>query len=703
GVMVKVQRVGSGSPAVVSAGLKQGSSSKRRGSASSSKAAMTEEVVRAHAFISGKVQGVFYRNNTVKQAQERGLFGWVRNLQDGRVELQTQGPKGAVEDLLRWCHQGPAKAVVREVQVTWVPAESGGPASFKKMKDALNAGYAARRHRDAGNEGPKLPMSWVLGAVYANAELANLNVLLNRSHLKRSLTWFRLGPGMIIESLGAAIVRGTEALDSDVVLRLAPSSRAEVLQLGLGSSGKRILIRSTGLSGGEEGWVSVIAQNAAPLWRVLAEAQMVGSPAEAPTEAGASKGAEEKASEVEERRREWPPEAEKTARQALPHLRLTDCYHVGDICVSTGTVLMRRDESLEVKSPLVCKVDAEIELEVLKIGTGPSGKRLLVREARHGKEGWVSVVREDGAELLRLQRREAKQSEYFVGEGHALGGSGKADPRAAALAAAEQRQASALSHGVGEAKVKQLREREQREALLKKVTEVYTRRKEEVPFAMQSISLDALQKHWEHLQRPVAVESASSQSARPSAASPSWHVPMDFEPPSRLPRALSEAAHAPAAESPEEWRRLQVKEASSVFGLSSGQLEAVSQLEALGFDYGRALEAFLACEHNQELAANYLLEGQIATEVVSAPHNNNNYNRQQLQQQQLGRPPPASASKLPPAFPGASPREQDISLLKLEWDAVRRIQELGFDRATALKAFLACGQDEELAGNRLLL
>ncbi|CAE8593566.1 unnamed protein product, partial [Polarella glacialis] len=112
-------------------------------------AAMTEEVVRAHAFISGKVQGVFYRNNTVpassplcsadervKQAQERGLFGWVRNLQDGRVELQTQGPKGAVEDLLRWCHQGPAKAVVREVQVTWVPAESGGPASFKKMKDA---------------------------------------------------------------------------------------------------------------------------------------------------------------------------------------------------------------------------------------------------------------------------------------------------------------------------------------------------------------------------------------------------------------------------------------------------------------------------------------------------------------------------------------------------------------------------------------
>eukprot|EP00933_Yihiella_yeosuensis_P045185 TRINITY_DN40510_c0_g1_i1.p1 TRINITY_DN40510_c0_g1~~TRINITY_DN40510_c0_g1_i1.p1 ORF type:complete len:131 (+),score=35.70 TRINITY_DN40510_c0_g1_i1:43-435(+) len=113
---------------VVQASLKQRKSR--------SKVAMEDgERVRAHAFVSGKVQGVFYRNNTVKQAQERSLSGWVRNLCDGRVELQAQGTKEQVEDLLRWCHDGPAKAKVKSVDVSWVdPEEDVG--SFKKIADA---------------------------------------------------------------------------------------------------------------------------------------------------------------------------------------------------------------------------------------------------------------------------------------------------------------------------------------------------------------------------------------------------------------------------------------------------------------------------------------------------------------------------------------------------------------------------------------
>mmetsp|Transcript_10358 Transcript_10358/g.28824 ORF Transcript_10358/g.28824 Transcript_10358/m.28824 type:complete len:100 (-) Transcript_10358:148-447(-) len=91
-------------------------------------------VARAHAFVSGKVQGVFYRNNTVKQAAARGLGGWVRNLRDGRVELVAEGPKETVEDLLAWCRNGPSKAVVKDVQVDWEPPE-GKFNGFDKVAD----------------------------------------------------------------------------------------------------------------------------------------------------------------------------------------------------------------------------------------------------------------------------------------------------------------------------------------------------------------------------------------------------------------------------------------------------------------------------------------------------------------------------------------------------------------------------------------
>lgn len=76
-----------------------------------------KDVVRAHIWVTGKVQGVGYRASTWDMAQLLKLYGWVRNLSDGRVEAVFEGPSAQVEEILRWCHQGPPAAVVREVAV----------------------------------------------------------------------------------------------------------------------------------------------------------------------------------------------------------------------------------------------------------------------------------------------------------------------------------------------------------------------------------------------------------------------------------------------------------------------------------------------------------------------------------------------------------------------------------------------------------
>lgn len=77
----------------------------------------------AHAFISGKVQGVGYRYSTMNEAKKLGLNGWVRNLPDSRVEAVFEGESEVVEEMIRWCHQGPRSAVVNDVQVEYSEAE----------------------------------------------------------------------------------------------------------------------------------------------------------------------------------------------------------------------------------------------------------------------------------------------------------------------------------------------------------------------------------------------------------------------------------------------------------------------------------------------------------------------------------------------------------------------------------------------------
>jgi acylphosphatase len=74
---------------------------------------------RAHAFVSGRVQGVFFRDHTRRWAASLGLTGWVRNVYDGRVELIAEGEKGKVESLIDRLRQGPPIARVENVEVTW--------------------------------------------------------------------------------------------------------------------------------------------------------------------------------------------------------------------------------------------------------------------------------------------------------------------------------------------------------------------------------------------------------------------------------------------------------------------------------------------------------------------------------------------------------------------------------------------------------
>lgn len=76
------------------------------------------ETVRAHVYVTGRVQGVFYRASTRDAAREAGVDGWVRNLDDGRVEAVFEGPEPAVERLIDWCHTGSDAAAVEDVDVT---------------------------------------------------------------------------------------------------------------------------------------------------------------------------------------------------------------------------------------------------------------------------------------------------------------------------------------------------------------------------------------------------------------------------------------------------------------------------------------------------------------------------------------------------------------------------------------------------------
>lgn len=83
---------------------------------------------RVRVLADGRVQGVFFRDSTRREASRLGLTGWVANRPDGRVEAEFQGPSDAVDQAVEFCRRGPGHAAVRDLaveEVDLVDGESG--------------------------------------------------------------------------------------------------------------------------------------------------------------------------------------------------------------------------------------------------------------------------------------------------------------------------------------------------------------------------------------------------------------------------------------------------------------------------------------------------------------------------------------------------------------------------------------------------
>ena len=85
-------------------------------------------MIRRRLVVSGRVQGVWFRESTRLEAERHGVAGWARNLPNGTVEIVAEGAEEAVEALARYCAQGPPSARVDDVRVT--PEQPEGLAGF---------------------------------------------------------------------------------------------------------------------------------------------------------------------------------------------------------------------------------------------------------------------------------------------------------------------------------------------------------------------------------------------------------------------------------------------------------------------------------------------------------------------------------------------------------------------------------------------
>jgi acylphosphatase len=92
--------------------------------------------VRAHIFVSGRVQGVFFRVETRYEAMKRNVAGWVRNTYGGRVEAIFEGEREDVEKLIEFCRKGPSGARVTKIDVQW-EKYTGEFKSFKIRRSVI--------------------------------------------------------------------------------------------------------------------------------------------------------------------------------------------------------------------------------------------------------------------------------------------------------------------------------------------------------------------------------------------------------------------------------------------------------------------------------------------------------------------------------------------------------------------------------------
>lgn len=81
------------------------------------------KIICIHAIVHGKVQGVFYRDSTCKHATSMHITGWVKNNDNGTVELHARGPEEKIKSLVEWLWQGPPRAKVTDVEWHEIPDE----------------------------------------------------------------------------------------------------------------------------------------------------------------------------------------------------------------------------------------------------------------------------------------------------------------------------------------------------------------------------------------------------------------------------------------------------------------------------------------------------------------------------------------------------------------------------------------------------
>jgi len=82
--------------------------------------------------IIGTVQGVFFRQSTVEKARELDITGWVRNCEDGSVEIEAEGDENLLRAFVHWCHHGPRNAKVVEVEEVVVEIKNRNKFEIKR-------------------------------------------------------------------------------------------------------------------------------------------------------------------------------------------------------------------------------------------------------------------------------------------------------------------------------------------------------------------------------------------------------------------------------------------------------------------------------------------------------------------------------------------------------------------------------------------
>lgn len=80
---------------------------------------MSQDQVRLHVLIDGRVQGVGFRFFVMEKANLLGIYGWVRNTYEGKVEVLAEGERTTLEDFLSYLKRGPRAAFVNDIQIQW--------------------------------------------------------------------------------------------------------------------------------------------------------------------------------------------------------------------------------------------------------------------------------------------------------------------------------------------------------------------------------------------------------------------------------------------------------------------------------------------------------------------------------------------------------------------------------------------------------